>query len=300
MSIENSNGMAGERGLQPNEMGRAALVPYAYVSDSADVVDLAMGLWKGRWWFCAVFLVCLAAGIIVGVFDNVRYGYSAVVQGGTLTALDDHKPFVTGQALAGRLQQIDIPRVLGAAAAKGNETAKHMRVGVNVAQGAQYVTLSVEGGSSSAPQITDLLEEIARSASVGINKKIRLYVQNKRNYLKQQIAATQATIGRLEKQAADLSHSGAEGASAATLVAIEISRLSDEIASYREQLEVDLPSNVEEAGLVSGVTRSAKPVTLGWQIWTGIGAVCGVVLGLLAAAFTRLVAGVRRRLPASG
>lgn len=296
MAIEDSDVATGDDGAPARRRGSRALVPYAYVSDSIDVVDLFAGLWKGRWWFFAVFLLCFAAGVLVGVAESPEYSYNAIVQGGTIDALGGHKPFVTGEALAGRLQQVEIPRVLGEAIARGNPVAKHMSVDVSIVQGTDLVMMSALGGASSGTQIAGILNDIAHAVSLGINQKIRRYEDNERNYLNTQIPATQATIATLEKRAEELGRSGPQGASAATLVAVEISHLTDQVAGYRNQLEVKLPSNIQKAGLVAGVTRSAKPVSLGWPIWTGIGAVCGFVLGLLAAALARLVTGVRKRL----
>lgn len=245
-----------------------------------------------------MLLACIGAGFAVGKFAPVRYSYSAVLSGGTLHALTTRKPFVTADALAGQLQQIYIPEVLRAAAHDRGGVG-HVAVTVNVAEGTQLVTVAAKAPARSGAEVSRLLTAVAHAAGASVNQRIQSYVARRRTFLSAQIANLRTTLARLEKQSTRLDRSGADGPSAAALAAVEISRLTTLLGEYREKLEVDLPSRVEEAGLVAAVTRSAEPVSWGLLIWAGLGAFAGVVLGLLVAAFVELVAGVRRRLHAS-
>lgn len=281
-----------------------ALIPYPYAhpDDEIDLVEVGVSLWR-RWkLMLAVFLVCVGIGLALAFLHERDYQYSAVMQLGTVSLLGDGHTVISPQSAAARLQQVYIPDGLGKAEAGGMTMARNLEIDVNVEKGSQAVALAVKTPQRNGPAISRLLEGIVAAASAGINSRIAAYVSRNRAYLKQEIANIGKRDNALQAQAAQLSRGGAAGAAAGGYVATETAALAQQEAQLRQQLDVQIPTNVERAGLVGGVARSARPVGLGRGVIAALAAVVAVILALLAAALANYGAAVRRRLagPQSG
>lgn len=264
-----------------------------------DLVGMGAVLWRRRWVFVVVLLLCAGAGLAVGLLREPDYTFRAVLQSGTLDALHGNKPMLSAPTVAGQIRNFYAPATLARSASEGHALARKLKIDVNAGTNDHVISISAAAPLADADEAASLLKEVATSASRSVNEKLSEYVAANRKYLKNQIAGVESRIEKLNDQVAHLDRGGGENAAAATYVAVQVSQLENSLADYRQQLNL-LPVAVRQAGLVGSVTRSLHPSTPGWSLLTALGGVCGFVLGLLAVAFVELGIRIRRRLPADG
>lgn len=287
-----------ERASSPSHPYRA-LVPYPYATREAelDIVDVGASIWR-RWkLMLVVFLVVFGAGLALAFGYPATYRYSAVVKLGTIKALKGGQPFVMPITIATQLEQIYIPQALNDVANAGAHRARNLSIDVKTDKQSDTVALTVAAGRADGEIVEDLLKRISTQSTAAINRKISNYVSREQQYLQKEIDLISAREKSLDTQASTLSGAGA--AAAASYVATQTAQLSMQKAALRQQLEVTLPGDIEHAGLVGKVTRSAQPTSLSHWAIAILSAVIAVLFALMAAVLVNYAAAVRHRLGGS-
>jgi uncharacterized protein involved in exopolysaccharide biosynthesis len=252
-----------------------------------DLIDVWLILRRHLWLFLLSFLMIFILGIVAVTLRPEKYDYSVTVQlGGLRNATTGNlDPIILPDAESDALQNSIIPEVLQTYAVTHPGTdISDINIQVSTPKTGAQITLRVPGTLAQDSEMRSLLDAIVHGMIQAQGDVLQQHVAATKRLLGSQIVQLESQQAALEKNRQQLVANGNRADKAFTLLIFDnqITNLQQQILSIKQQLDVNLITDVQSTQSLTPPQRSVKPSGPGKMALVALAFVVALLLALFA------------------